>query len=61
MNGNTQDKLTLQQALENRLQEFYSAEVEISGGDRDRLAAPGGLPDAALGLIHYVQSEDDTI
>ncbi|KAI9709134.1 MAG: hypothetical protein M1820_003580 [Bogoriella megaspora] len=61
MNGNTQDKQILEQALENRLQEFYSAEVEISGGDRTRLAAPGGPPDAALGLILHVQSEDDTI
>jgi hypothetical protein len=41
--------------------EFYSAEVEISGSDRTRLAAPGSPPVAALGLILHVQSEDDTI
>jgi hypothetical protein len=51
----------LAQVLEDKLQDFYSAEVRISGEDRDRLARPGGQPDADLGLILHVQSEDDVI
>ncbi|KAF2475783.1 uncharacterized protein BDR25DRAFT_379339 [Lindgomyces ingoldianus] len=51
----------LEQVLNDWLEAFYSAETEISGKDKSRLAAPGGPPDALLGLILHVQCEDDTI
>jgi len=51
----------LEQILEHKLQDFYSTEVRISGESRDRLARPGGPPDADLGLILHVQCEDDAI
>jgi len=56
-----QNKESLEQVLAHKLQDFYSAEVRISGEGRDRLARPGGPPDADLGLILHVQSEDDVI
>ncbi|KIX01560.1 uncharacterized protein Z518_09286 [Rhinocladiella mackenziei CBS 650.93] len=51
----------LQKSLTERLENFYSDEMIESGQNRDRLAAPDGPPDADLGLILHIQSEEDTI
>jgi hypothetical protein len=54
-------KEQLHKCLTERLESFYSNETIESGQTRDRLTIPGGPPDADLGLILHVQSEEDTI
>ena len=57
--GQTREQLN--QKLTERLEDFYSTEVQVSGQVRDRLASPGGPEDADLGLILHLQSEEDVI
>lgn len=54
-------KEQLHKSLTERLESFYSNETIESGQNRDRLATPGGPPDADLGLILHIQSEEDAI
>lgn len=49
----------LHKSLTERLESFYSNETIESGQNRDRLAIPGDPPDADLGLILHIQSEED--
>ena len=51
----------LNQELTERLEDFYSTEVQVSGQGRNRLTSPGGPEDADLGLILHLQSEDDVV
>jgi len=51
----------LHERLEQRLEDFRSSEGQLSGENDNRLAAPSGPEDAALGVILHIQSEDDTI
>ena len=59
--GWSQTREQLNQKLTERLEDFYSTEVQVSGQARDRLASPGGPEDADLGLILHIQSEEDVI
>jgi hypothetical protein len=59
--GWSHTKEQLHQELTERLEDFYSTEVQVSGGSRDRLASPGGPEDADLGIILHLQSEEDAI
>ncbi|KAL8718407.1 MAG: hypothetical protein Q9225_004450 [Loekoesia sp. 1 TL-2023] len=59
--GKVQDMEFLEQCLARKLEQFHSTEVGLSGEGRDRLARPGGLADASLGLILHVQCEDDVL
>ena len=59
--GWRQTREQLNQKLTERLEDFYSTEVQVSGQARDRLASLGGPEDADLGLILYLQSEEDII
>lgn len=59
--GWRQTREQLNQKLTERLEDFYSTEVQVSGQARDRLASPGGPEDADLGLILHLQSEEDVI
>ena len=43
-----QNKDSVEQVLARDLQDFYSTEVRMCGEGRDRLARPGGPPDADL-------------
>src|ERR1700733_1713859 len=54
-------KEQLHKSLTERLESFYSNETIESGQNRERLAIPGGPPDADLGLILHIQSEEDAI
>lgn len=56
-----QTKEQLHKSLEERLESFYSSETMVSGESRERLASPGGPPDADLGIILHIQSEEDAI
>jgi len=49
------------QELTERLENFYSTEVQVSGKGCDKLASPGGPADADLGIILHLQSEEDAI
>lgn len=55
---NDKTKESLQQQVEQRVKDFYSQEVNLSGETTDRLAKPNGSPDAVLGLILHCQSND---
>ena len=59
--GWSQSREQSHQKLTERLEDFYSTEVQVSGQARDRLARPGGPEDADLGLILHIQSEWDVI
>jgi hypothetical protein len=59
--GWSHTKEQLHQELTERLENFYSTKVQVSGGGRDRLASPGGPEDADLGIILHLQSEEDAI
>ena len=43
-----------------KLEAFYQEEMSLSGGARDRLAAPSGDPGAGLGLILHIQHCDES-
>jgi hypothetical protein len=59
--GWSHTKEQLHQELTERLENFYSTEVQVSGKGCDRLASPGGPEDADLGIILHLQSEEDAI
>lgn len=51
----------LSNQLSSLLQQFRDEEIKASGDNETRLAQPGGSPDADLGLVLHIQSEDDQI
>ena len=54
-------KPNVKQLLRENLQEFYQAEMLLSGQDQSRLTAPSGAEDAKLGLILHIQSRDGCV
>ena len=57
----TQDADYLQRQLSDRLQAFYTAELQESRGPSDRLARPSGPLNADIGVIMHRQSKERAI